>query len=66
MGTSDRGTNMRNKLRHFLADNAGATVVEYGLIISLVILAIVGAVTGVATTTTDMWNNVAEVVSNNA
>jgi pilus assembly protein Flp/PilA len=57
---------MRNKLRQLLADTEGATVVEYGLIISLIILAIVGAVTGVATTTTDMWNNVAEVVTNNS
>jgi len=46
-------------------DDRGATAVEYGLIISLVVLAMIGALGGVADTTINMWNNVAtEVVEN--
>lgn len=66
MGTGDRGTDMYNFLSRLGADKKGATVVEYGLIIALIIIAIVGAVNGVATTTTDMWNNVSSVVTENA
>jgi len=43
-------------------DERGATAVEYGLILALVFLAIVGSVSLVATTTTTMWNNVSEQV----
>jgi len=42
----------------------GATVVEYGLIIALVVLAMVGALSSVADTTTGMWNNVSVAVLN--
>jgi pilus assembly protein Flp/PilA len=66
MGTGDRGTDMNNFLCRLGADKKGATVVEYGLIVSLIIIAIVGAVNGVASTTTDMWNNVSSIVVNNS
>jgi pilus assembly protein Flp/PilA len=66
MGTDDRGMDMMNFLRRLMADNNGATAVEYSLIIALIMLAIVSAVSGVATTTTDMWNNVSTIVSENA
>jgi pilus assembly protein Flp/PilA len=66
MGTDDRGTDMYNFLRRCAADKKGATVVEYGLIIALIIIAIVGAVNGVATVTTGMWNNVSNTVSENS
>ena len=42
----------------------GATAVEYGLILALIFLAIVGSVSLVATTTTTMWNNVSDQVQN--
>jgi pilus assembly protein Flp/PilA len=66
MGTDDRGTDMYNFLSRLGADKKGATVVEYGLIIALIIIAIVGAVNGVASTTTGMWNNVSSIVINNS
>lgn len=37
----------------------GATAVEYGLILALIVLAIMAALNNVATKTVGMWNNVA-------
>ncbi|HEX7820469.1 MAG TPA: Flp family type IVb pilin [Sphingobium sp.] len=45
-------------------DVRGATAVEYGLIIALVVLAIIVAVNNVASRTTHMWDNVANKVNN--
>ncbi|UZK70733.1 Flp family type IVb pilin [Sphingomonas sp. S1-29] len=39
-------------------DRRGATAVEYGLILALVFLAIVGAIAGVADATIGMWDGV--------
>jgi pilus assembly protein Flp/PilA len=50
---------------NLLKDKGGATAVEYGLILSLIFLAMVVAVRGVANTTTQMWNNVANEVTKN-
>ena len=50
-------------LEELIKDTKGATAVEYGLIVSLIFLAMVAAIQGVATETTGMWNNVAEKVS---
>lgn len=49
---------MRN-LHGIVADEKGATAVEYGLILALVFLAMVGAVAALATETSAMWNSVA-------
>ncbi|BDI60917.1 Flp family type IVb pilin [Qipengyuania nanhaisediminis] len=50
------------KLTKFLKtignDNSGATAVEYGLIVSLIVIAMIGALQGVAGETTEMWSNV--------
>lgn len=43
----------------------GATAIEYGLILALIALAIMSAVTNVATKTINMWGNVATEVINN-
>ena len=40
----------------------GATAVEYGLILALVVLAMMAALSNVATKTIGMWNNVATEV----
>lgn len=45
-----------------LADQKGATAVEYGLIISLIVLAMMGALASTAEKTIKMWNNVATEV----
>ena len=50
-------------LRTTLRNVRGATAVEYGLILALVVLAMIVALRGVAGVTTDMWSNVSEQVS---
>lgn len=40
-----------------------ATAIEYGLILSLVVLAIISALSSFAGKTTGMWNNVATEVT---
>ncbi|HJT39687.1 MAG TPA: Flp family type IVb pilin [Sphingobium sp.] len=40
----------------------GATAVEYALILALVVLAMIAALSNVATRTIGMWNNVATEV----
>jgi pilus assembly protein Flp/PilA len=51
---------LKAQLKKIVADTSGATAVEYGLIISLIVLAMVGALQGVASATIDMWANVEE------
>lgn len=46
----------------YLSDT-GATAVEYGLILALVALAAIVAITGVANETVNMWNGVANEVT---
>jgi pilus assembly protein Flp/PilA len=53
------------RLRELLRDRRAATAVEYGLILSLIFLAMVGAVRGLATETTNLWNKVDNAVSKN-
>jgi pilus assembly protein Flp/PilA len=54
------------RISKILADVRGATAVEYGLILALVFLAMVGALTAFARGTTSMWNNVATEISGDA
>ena len=54
---------MRRRTSTLLKDERGATAVEYGLIVSLIVLAMLGALTQVAQTTTGMWNAVADAVA---
>lgn len=53
---------MRRPTSRMLADERGATAVEYGLIVSLIVLAMLGALSNVAGATTDLWNTVANKV----
>ncbi|MEO0907655.1 MAG: Flp family type IVb pilin [Pseudomonadota bacterium] len=50
--------NLTTFLKHIGNDNSGATAVEYGLIVSLIVIAMIGALNGVATSTIDMWDDV--------
>jgi pilus assembly protein Flp/PilA len=43
-------------------DQRGATAVEYGLILAMIFLAMVGAISLFATASVGMWNNVSEAV----
>ncbi|HWT13787.1 MAG TPA: Flp family type IVb pilin [Allosphingosinicella sp.] len=52
-------------MRRFFAifkDERGATAVEYGLILALIFLAMVGAVSSFGQTTINMWDYVANEV----
>jgi pilus assembly protein Flp/PilA len=45
-------------IRRFGRDESGATAIEYGLICSLIFLAIVSGVQGVANNTLNMYNKI--------
>lgn len=51
---------MRRMLQALAANTRGATTIEYGLILALIFLAMILAVTAVATATDAMWGNVQE------
>lgn len=53
---------MKRRARSLRRDERGATAVEYGLIAAMIVLAMVAALTQVASSTTGMWNNVSETV----
>jgi pilus assembly protein Flp/PilA len=45
-------------LRRLIHEERGATAVEYGLILAMVVIAMIGALSGIASETTAMWGNV--------
>jgi len=45
-------------LKSIAGDTSGATAVEYGLIVSLIVIAIISAVQAVAGETIEMWQNI--------
>lgn len=49
---------MISPARQFLADDDGATAIEYSLIAALIFLVILGAVTLMASNTTAMWSTI--------
>ena len=54
---------MSNFVARFIKDESGATAIEYGLIASLIAVAIIVAVTSVGTALTAKFNTVANKVS---
>ncbi|KEO91207.1 pilus assembly protein [Erythrobacter longus] len=46
---------MTNFLKHIGNDNSGATAVEYGLIVSLIVIAMIGALQSVAAVSDQTW-----------
>lgn len=54
---------MINLWRKLRQDARGATAVEYGLIVSLVVVAIASGITSVGGATGGMWGNIANKVS---
>jgi pilus assembly protein Flp/PilA len=62
MGTSDRGTRMRNTLNRLVGDKIGATAIEYALIMALIMLAMVGGVANFGNSVGNMWNNISTEV----
>ena len=55
---------MVRRLAKLSRDERGATAVEYGLIISMIVLAMVGALVQVAGVTGNMWDHIANEVIN--
>ncbi|MBX9759910.1 MAG: Flp family type IVb pilin [Beijerinckiaceae bacterium] len=49
---------LRNKINAFAQDETGATAIEYGLIASLIAVAIIGAVTTLGTKLTATFGSV--------
>ena len=58
---ADRFTAACRRLRR---SRRGATAVEYGLILALIVLVMIGALQFFADTTIAMWGNVADEVTN--
>ena len=57
---------MINLLNRIRRDETAATAVEYGLILSLIVLAMITALQGVATETIGMWSNVSNKYAESA
>lgn len=55
--------NFRRFGRDLTRDQRGATAVEYGLIAALIVIAMIGALQGVADANSSMWNNVSNKVA---
>lgn len=49
---------MRKLIKNLLADRSGATAVEYGLILAMIFLAMIGAVSGAGNEIIRTWNTV--------
>ena len=54
---------MIQKIKNFLKDEEGATAVEYGLMVALIAVVIIGAVTLLGTSTRDKFNEVEVAIS---
>jgi pilus assembly protein Flp/PilA len=49
---------LRTLLKRIGADNAGATAIEYGLILGLIAIAALGVMQNLGNETTTLWNTV--------
>jgi pilus assembly protein Flp/PilA len=54
---------MIDLLKNLYLSDKGATAVEYGLILALIALAAIVAITGVANETVNIWDDVANQVT---
>ncbi len=52
-----------NALRNFFKDESGASAVEYGLLVALIAVVIIGAVTALGTRISGMFTGVAATIS---
>lgn len=55
-----------NLVKNLCRSEKGATAVEYGLIVALIAIAAMAAINGVANSTINMWDGVADKVSTNS
>ena len=54
---------LKAQLKRIVADTSGATAIEYGLIVSLIVIAMIVSLEELATSTIEMWDNVEEKVT---
>lgn len=53
---------MKNLLKKFLVDDSGASAVEYGLLVALIAVVIIGAVTALGTNIQSKFNQAANAI----
>jgi len=56
-------TGIRTELKRFLGDEAGASAIEYALIMGLMALAVIGGVTAMGSATNEKFTEVADELS---
>lgn len=56
-------TSLARVLRRFARDESGATAIEYSLIVALIFLAIVSAVKGYTSSTSDMYSEITSTLA---
>jgi pilus assembly protein Flp/PilA len=55
---------IRKNLRKLLADDRGATAIEYGLIVAMIAVAAIGGFSAVGGGSTGMWTRLSNIVQN--
>jgi len=53
---------LTKSIHRLIRDTKAATVIEYGLICALIVLAIMAALLALGTTTSELWNDVSAKV----
>lgn len=53
-------TNLRKRAARLRRDESGATAVEYGLILALMTIALIGAIGATGSSTGEKWNGVSQ------
>jgi pilus assembly protein Flp/PilA len=61
---SQRGKILLKLICRLVSSQKGATAVEYGLILAMIVIAIMTALSNVATKTNGMWSRVSNEVTN--
>ena len=54
--------NLLTKIQNFIREEDGASAVEYGLLVALIAVAIIGAVTTLGTTLSGLFSSVASSI----
>jgi len=53
----------RNLIARLFRDQSGATAIEYGLILALIVIALIGVLQSTATGTIDLWMTVSDTAT---
>jgi pilus assembly protein Flp/PilA len=62
---ASRGIRSMNRFAKLVRDKKGATAIEYGLIVALIVIAMIGGLKLFAGSTISMWNDVQQNVASN-